>query len=90
MVSLPLVLDLFHALQIKTVEENRDHDVGANLHGRHGVGPQLPVVLDRDIPPLLKLEAGINCKFFSCGLSECLSPLSFAWVLLLLEIFVAF
>ena len=60
------------------------------LHGIDGCLPELSVVLNRDISPLLKLEAGVHGQLLPGRLTEGLGPLGLAGVLLLLEIFVAF
>ena len=60
------------------------------LHGIDGCLPELPVVLNRNISPLLELKAGIHRQLLAGGLTEGLGPLGLPGVLLLLEIFVAF
>ena len=58
------------------------------LHGSDCLLPELPVVLHRNIPPLLELKAGVHGQLLPGGLSEGFGPLGFAWVLLLLEVLV--
>ena len=60
------------------------------LHGIDRCLPELPVILDRDIPPLLELEARVHRQLLPGGLTEGLGPLGLAWVLLLLEVLVTF
>ena len=60
------------------------------LHGIDCGLPELPVILDRNISPLLELKAGIHSQLLPGGLTEGLGPLGLPGVLLLLEIFVAF
>ena len=61
-----------------------------DLHSRDRVGPQLPVILHWNIPSLLKLKAGVHSQLFASRFTEGFGPLGLAWVLLLLEVFVAF
>ena len=51
--------------------------------------PQLPIVFDRNISSLFKLERWIYCQFLSYALPESLGPLCLARILLLLEVLVA-
>ena len=60
------------------------------LHSSDRVGPQLPVILHGDVPPLLKFKAGVDSELLPSRFAEGFGPFGFAWVFLLFEIFVAF
>lgn len=54
-----------------------------------GLLPQLPVVLDRNIAPLLKLKGGVHREFLPCRLPERLGPSNIPGITLPLEALVA-